>query len=281
MASRKVSTDRVVPLLPYDTLRPLQHIVIRMILVFDSILDSKKLHDTLWHIVAEREGWSRFGARLRRSGSTGLEYHIPAKYSGGRPALNFNHTTHRAKIRDHAEGCQLLPSVGTETKAHLAPGEDFFMPKTGPNKLDDYLESDLPVLGLNVISFEDATVVVLHLPHVLTDGTGIALLLHAWVLALNNKEDKIPIPLAVDVDLLGPLDEEIKLESDKGWLLSDWQRSWLGWTWLNIRSLPRTLDPPLELKTIIVPAARMKVLREAALQDRMAGQETEGGKPPH
>ncbi|KAK5995868.1 Transcriptional regulator calD [Cladobotryum mycophilum] len=272
MAPHKVSTDRVVPLLPYDTNLLLRPCMIRALLVFEAVLDPKLLHDKLWHIVAEREGWSRFGARLRKSSLTGLEYHIPARFSVGRPAINFNHITYRMKIREHPEACQLLPTLGPITKSYTAPGESFYVPKWAPKKISDYFECDLPLLGVNVISFQDATLIAVHLPHTITDGTGVSALLRAWTLALQNREDEIAAPLAIDVDPLDTLDEQIRSEPRKGWL-PEWQSSLLSWTWTALGLLPRAWDPPIEFRTVVVPAREMRKLREMALQHLAAEQQ--------
>lgn len=52
-------------------------------------------------------------------------------------------------------------------------------------------ERDEPILGLHVLSFTDATLVVLGFSHVMMDGTGIESLLTAWSNVLHGREDTV------------------------------------------------------------------------------------------
>ncbi|KAK5988251.1 Acetyltransferase adrJ [Cladobotryum mycophilum] len=262
----RVPTDTVVPLQPYDSNLFLQGLIIRPLYAFDAVLSTAKLRRTLWAVV-ELEGWQRFGARLRRRGVVDLEYHIPAKFSSSRPAVHFTEVTFDMSIKDHLEARHLMaPVVDTAINTYNAPYDGLLLGEDTPKH--DYLNSDLPLLGLHIILFSDATLVMPYLPHCLTDGAGFAALFSAWVLMLQGKECEIPTPFAVEVDPLGDVDESAS-ESTGGFLSAE-QSSALSWTRYLMANMNRVLFTTKEFRTIVIPPSQMKRLRERATQDLLA-----------
>ena len=75
---------------------------------------------------------------------------------------------------------------------------DLFRPEGSPMKIDDYLNSDLPQIGLHVISFTDRTVVTIFFPHTLGDAMAQKALLDAWLLVLNGRADDVVAPRSGD-----------------------------------------------------------------------------------
>jgi hypothetical protein len=69
-----------------------------------------------------------------------------------------------------------------------------------PNGINDYLTSDIPVLGLRVNSFTDKTVVVLQWQHVAFDALGMQYVVEAWSLMLWGKADEVLTPCGLDSD---------------------------------------------------------------------------------
>lgn len=58
-----------------------------------------------------------------------------------------------------------------------------------PASLEDYLDTDRPLLGLRIISFNDGTLVTLSSSHALFDGLGRRELMEAWSLVLHGRPD--------------------------------------------------------------------------------------------
>ncbi|KAJ5207223.1 hypothetical protein N7472_003671 [Penicillium cf. griseofulvum] len=69
-----------------------------------------------------------------------------------------------------------------------------------PNGINDYLTSDLPVLGLRVNSFIDKTVVVLQWQHVAFDALGMQYVVEGWSSMLWGKTAEVLIPCGLDSD---------------------------------------------------------------------------------
>ena len=75
------------------------------------------------------------------------------------------------------------PSWGSPDQClDLACGPD------SPTTIDDYLYADRPILGLHVVSLQDATLVTLHWLHIACDSMGMKPLIEGWVLAMQGKE---------------------------------------------------------------------------------------------
>ncbi|KAK5991872.1 Transcriptional regulator calD [Cladobotryum mycophilum] len=278
MAPPRVPTDRVVPVLPYDSSMAVLTSKIHVLLAYNAVLDPERLRDTLWSVV-EREGWERLGARLRRVGLTGLEFHIPVKFTLERPAINFSQVTHDTSIASHPEACHLVAPIDTETiKTYPAPIEGLILPEGSPVNLFDYLSRDIPLLGIHVVSFRDAAVVVFYLPHMLLDGTGIIATLNAWTMALHGEDCKIPTPIAMDVDPLASIKPNPNLLKPTRHF--PWVWTGLSWGRYVLAISPRLLFSSRVFKTIIVPPSQMKRLRERAIQELAAERGTvKDGRP--
>lgn len=59
------TTPKTIPLNYYDDNILMQTVVFRFMLAFDTALDPEKLHSAFCTL-AEKEGWEKIGARLRR-----------------------------------------------------------------------------------------------------------------------------------------------------------------------------------------------------------------------
>ena len=79
------------------------------------------------------------------------------------------------------------------------------LPNKAPKKLDDYLNTDRPQLGLHIITFHDMTIITIYFPHTLMDAVGQRELLDSWCLMLSSEEDKIKTPYGTEIDPLSTL----------------------------------------------------------------------------
>lgn len=67
-----------------------------------------------------------------------------------------------------------------------------------PASIDDYLYEDRGQLGLHVVSFTDATLVVLYFTHTTLDLLGWGALLAAWTSEMHGRGDEVATPLGGD-----------------------------------------------------------------------------------
>jgi hypothetical protein len=131
-----------------------------------------------------------------------LEHHIPSAFSEDRPAigfdhLNFNHLT----LEEHPVGSRIPRPPRDGRPAIVGDPDELADLIHGPNvptTLDDYLYGDRPELGLRVVSFKNATVIVLHWMHMSFDAIAKRAFLDAWTLMLRGREGEILEPLAPD-----------------------------------------------------------------------------------
>lgn len=129
-------------------------------------------------------------------------------------------------------------------------------------KLDDYLNTDIPQLGLHIVSFKDKTLVCLDWPHTLMDAMGKRALLDAWTLMLQGRPNEIASPQGAYVDPLADLGknptEPHKLASER---LSMFGLAQYGVS--NILDFFRSQ----ENRMVCVPGPFVAKLREEALAD--------------
>jgi hypothetical protein len=117
-------------------------------------------------------------------------------------------------IKDHSIA-SLIPRSSGSKPVVLANTELFeslcHNPAT-PHNLKGYLNSDLPQLAIQTISFSDATLIGLVWPHTLLDALGREALFNAWKLVLQGRENEVLELHGYDQDPLDNLGSNAKKE---------------------------------------------------------------------
>ncbi|KAK7739250.1 hypothetical protein SLS62_011276 [Diatrype stigma] len=259
----RVPTDTVVPVRFFDDTIIFRTFTVYNMFVYDDVLDVEKLHSAM--------------TRLEQGE---LEHHIPAAFTPERPAVTFTSEDHSSvPISAHpvASGVPRPPTDGHP--AIVCDPTDFEpliygegVPRTG----DDYLYKDTPQLGLRIVSFQDATVVIVHWIHLAFDAMGHSAILKAWQLMVEGREDEIPEPLPADNDALreyGTAPTEPHLLADRRMKLS----GLVSWVARNLWSFAVT---PKECRMLCVPGAFLARMRAQALSElrAAAADETAGEK---
>ncbi|RFU77406.1 hypothetical protein TARUN_4823 [Trichoderma arundinaceum] len=204
-APAKVPTDTIIPFRFFDDTPLWKAFILYSMFVFDDVLDAEKLRESL-EALAKRDGWRRLGARMRRDSKGNLEYHAPSEFTEERQALTYTHIVHDICAADHPIASK-LPSPSSRPAVVCDPDDfrDLFCREGGPVSLEDYLNQDIPQLGLHIVSFKDKTLVTLYWPHTLMDALGKKALLNAWMLMLQGRSNEIVSPQGGDSDPLADL----------------------------------------------------------------------------
>ncbi|KAI0023875.1 hypothetical protein F4780DRAFT_27217 [Xylariomycetidae sp. FL0641] len=264
-APATVPTDTVVPLRWFDDTPLWKAFILYSMFSFDDVLDPEKLHDSLTAL-AKRDGWCKLGARLRRNNKGELVYHMPAEFTKDRTAIAYTHARHEMKAADHPIAARLpKPSARPATVADPDVFRPLFMPEGGPSKMDDYLNADIPQLGLHVVSFKDKTLVCLHWPHTTFDALGKRALLDAWMLMLQGRADEVVSLPEQGIDPLAELGKH-PTETHK---LADNRLSMFGLAGYGISNALDFIRSQ-ENRMVCVPASFVAGLREKALAELAA-----------
>ncbi|KAK1983635.1 hypothetical protein LZ30DRAFT_748508 [Colletotrichum cereale] len=272
--SPPLKTDDVYPLHLLDDTKTLREVVVIWTLRFDNVLDPEKLHKSL-AMLLEMGDWRKIGGRLRANG--GLEIHVPQAFTTERPAVLYSQESVAMNIADHPLA-KTLPRA-TEG-ASVQPGppcfRSFATRQDAPASLDDFTFSDIPQLSLHVTSFNDATLVGLSLPHVLTDVMGQQALLRGWSTVLAGRESDVPPVLGAHKDFLVAAGEALTERED--FKLKDRVLQGFGFLKFGLRyALDMTRNPVVETRTIFLPKESIAELRCQAEMDLTP---VEDGKPP-
>lgn len=205
-------------------------------------------------------------------------YHIPASFTADRPRLRYAHASFDDTPISAHPLASLLPHA-TNT-ASVQVGSDVFRTLTArngvPDRLEDYLDSDEPPLELHVLTFRDATLVLLTFPHVLTDAVGLSALLKNWCRVLAGRDEEVE-PLAdgdplmtvgkADGNLLEPHALEPHRLTGLGGL-----RFGLNFLWDIF------FGPKMEMRTVFLPAAVLEGLKRQA-QDGLQPNQSSTASP--
>ncbi|KAI4600014.1 hypothetical protein KJ359_001115 [Pestalotiopsis sp. 9143b] len=129
-----------------------------------------------------------------------MEYHLPAEFTPQRPAVTFSHAQHGISIAEHPLASK-LPRA-SENKPTVAGDPELFTslarPEGTPTSIDDWLTQDRGLLGLHVVSFTDATLVVLYYSHTSFDLMGWGAIMKAWTHVIHGREHLIAKPFGGD-----------------------------------------------------------------------------------
>ncbi|OHF04212.1 hypothetical protein CORC01_00551 [Colletotrichum orchidophilum] len=307
-----VLTDKVIPVDYWD--HHSRDAVLNVMLRFDRQLDAAKLRRALEVLLDRRDGWRRLGARVRLGPSNKLYWHVPATFTEQRPAITYHHNRHnnisirqhplasrlQSRSKDGARPASFSPSPSAPTHSTHDSGPWIVEPGSGvdfsplmrhpsdPTCFEDYLYHDQPMIGLQVTTFNDATLVSLGFSHIMWDCMGLKDLLDAWSLTLQGRQNEV-IPL-IDTDPLGSLGVSTELlqtkprdDEEKATVPSSAPEEYkhvkaqLGVVQLVTLGLRQALDKLLnksaaeEFRTVCVPAAYVKTLRKDALKALEAG----------
>lgn len=294
-------TDEVIPLTLIDNLAAARNTVLSESLRFDQVLDAAKLRDGLTELIQNHGDWRKLGGRLRlrvcphdciltfpliftvcplpkkhvgivanhrniAKPDGSLEIHVPREFTEERPALRFTSQAFDIAIEEHELGGQ-LPKLTDGPSLQPGPTSfDQFNPiPDKPDKLDDYIYSDRPILGLHVTSFTNSSIVTLIWTHVAFGGRGMKELLSAWSRILHGGEDVPPL-LGTHEDVLA----DIGTESDKIAPFRLVQSEIKGWGFVKIVfGLLWELwqHPRVETRAMYLPGQFVSQLRQTCLGD--------------
>ncbi|KXJ86494.1 hypothetical protein Micbo1qcDRAFT_198236 [Microdochium bolleyi] len=209
---QQIEQDEVLPVFAFDDTALNRIMNVTGLLRYDAVLDAGKLRDSLASLL-HTGGWRKLRGRLRLDDQDKLCIAVPRTSSSStryRPALRFRQTVLGQRIATHPLASRLaqhrtrssvqeaIAGFSSSASASLSPNPnpgkgsrkilDFLVPPDWPRTLAEYVDPDRdePVLGLHVLSFTDATIVVLGFSHVLMDGGGLEALLGSWAGVLNS-----------------------------------------------------------------------------------------------
>lgn len=134
-----------------------------------------------------------------------------------------------------------------------------------PKKLDDYLYSDEPQLSIQIVSFEDATLVSVTWPHTFLDAMGLRALFDAWILVLRGQEDQLPPFYGFDVDPVANLGDSSPVEP---YVLADRQLKGLSFFVFVVRYVFDLLwwrkD---EQRIVCLPSSYLQEMKQTAMHE--------------
>lgn len=173
---------------------------------------------------------------------------------------------------DHPVVAPLLPEPKDRPAlvANPAALADVFRGPDSPHSMNDYLYADRPQLCVHVISFRDKTVVSVYWPHSLFDAMGMKVMLDAWTLVLEGREDDIVPPFGFDREVLG----ELGTHPTRPHALADKLMTTSQLVMYGLRNVADMTLRAKENRMVCIPAAFVEKLRAEAAEDLAAeGQE--------
>lgn len=195
-----------------------------------------------------------------------LEYHIPTELSEDRELVTKSFVSHDTTINEDPVACYLpKPSTNPAIVGNADDFKSLYLVPDSSTKLEDYLHTDRSITGLRVVSFHDATVVVLSWLHAAFDVYAKRALLDAWILMMEGREEEIPTPYSHLEDPLSELGKYV-LEPHK---LGDRRVSTLGMIGWGLGNIPDYFRSQ-ETRVVCLPAGFVEELRAVSLEELAA-----------
>jgi hypothetical protein len=135
-------------------------------------------------------------------------------------------------------------------------------PEGGPSKLSDYLNTDIPQLGLHIVSFTDTTLVTIHWPHTMGDAMAKKTILDAWTLVLKGRENEVKAPYGMDWDPF----LKLGVDPTEPHKLASQQLGMFGLVGFGIGLVPTVLRKQ-ETRMVCVPRPFLEKLRQDAIAE--------------
>ncbi|KAL2859791.1 uncharacterized protein BJX67DRAFT_40832 [Aspergillus lucknowensis] len=205
---KKIPTDTVLPMPAWDDQRRMRHCCLHVTSRFDDVLSPEVLRQSLERLL-QIDGWRTLGARLRMRDDGKLEYHLPAQYDAERPGFGFAVIKHAMCIKEHPLAAR-LPQATTQPSllSDTADVSSICLGPDCPRDIDDWLYSDRPQLAIDVVLFDDATLLTVTFLHTLTDAMGLSSFMKAWTSIINGREDQVPAFHSVGEDPMAQFTEK-------------------------------------------------------------------------
>ncbi|KAK3317261.1 LysR family regulatory protein [Cercophora scortea] len=290
-----VPTDTIIPLSFWDCEHHVSGLSFDITFRFDDVLDHEALRAALARLL-QLGNWRKLGARLRRNPATegGLEYHVPQTFDDKRPGFAYSSATFAMPIDAHPEASRLArpqdfatadrPAVFSTSFA-AAPAFRAFIRTPGfPERLDDWLYSDSPQLGIRTIVFADATLVTISFLHSLMDMMGMHAIMEAWTAVLRGEEDKVKPFEGFAHDALAGLGKPTVTAPLQKYVFTD--TLLVGWSWIlfGLRYLLTTewlWHRREEERLIFLPGKHLTQMRNQAMAElTAANSKPEPNTPP-
>lgn len=195
-----------------------------------------------------------------------LEYHIPTELSEDRELVTKSFVSHDTTINEDPVACCLpKPSMNPAIVGNADDFKSLYLGPDSPTKLEDYLHTDRSITGLRVVSFHDATVVVLSWLHAAFDVTAKRALFDAWILMMQGRDEEIPTPYSHHEDPLSELGKYV-LEEHK---LGGRRLSTLGMVGWGLGNIPDYFQRQ-EARVVCLPAGFVKELLAVSLEELLS-----------
>ncbi|ERS95274.1 uncharacterized protein SPSK_06167 [Sporothrix schenckii 1099-18] len=204
----------VIPIALTDQQKPLDNIRIRTHFVVKGRLDAAALKAGLDKLI--REHWRKLGGRLVWNSTRGVfEYHVPQTFTDGYELFTWTESDKSSESIETAVPSLKAPSTTpkeaetvTETDGSASGGnvggmvflppvmvyDAAFRPANWPFHVADD-PTDSPILYIHMTLYDDASVLAMSVPHMVTDQMGLTTLVNAWMGVLAGQT---PPPLIDD-----------------------------------------------------------------------------------
>lgn len=183
------------------------------------------------------------------------EYHIPVKPAASE---SFAKLDVPGPIESHYRFARPSPTISCTVKEN--PHHLFF--PQAPHDIDALLRDDVPITHIHVTTFDDATLVGLYVPHILSDGHGVAAIVRALTAILSGK--KAPPPLEHMDPFLPFTQTPLSAPAPYGWRVLSlietvviYARAF--WEW--------AFDNDLENREVFFPASDVARIKSHAMED--------------
>ncbi|KAM0492309.1 hypothetical protein ACHAP8_009994 [Fusarium lateritium] len=269
-----------------DDTRAQRDMILHWTFHFNDVLDTEKLRTSLAKLL-EIGDWRKLGGRYRINAQGKAEFHVPKTFTKERPPFQYSQRDFDMNIEDHPIG-RNFPQAGEYPSLHPG-GYEFKDLATAPdNPVNgwDLLVGDKPQMALNIVSFQNATLVTLVFSHMLMDAGGLQALLQNWSLVLAGRESEVSPVFGARKDVTNDIAEGRMEDPSDGFVQEElevapkrikgfkmfvfvmrflWELLWYG-------------KP--ESRTIFLPKTAVSRLRQEALEDLTITEGFNGDEKP-
>ena len=190
-----------------------------------------------------------------------MKYHIPAYFTAACPPVTFTQKQHHSPASQHLIA-PLTNQYGSEPQVY---GDNdairhLTTPPGAPRTVAEYVNAELPQIGVHVVRFTDATIITVSWPHTFSDLLGMREFMGAWTSVISNPHAKICEPYQIYENPLETLGENpTELYQLSALRMSNWAL-----TKFLVRHIPVYFLSKRVSRSVYVPADFVSSLRQMA-----------------
>lgn len=211
-----------------------------------------------------------------------MEIHVPKQFNEEFPAFEYKHDTQfKDKSLDSHPVGRVFPTPTDQPSIQQLPEtlRQFMAPDDHPDTVEGLIETNKSQISLTIVSFKDATLVSVALPHTLGDVVTLVQMIHNVSLVLAGRTKDVPPCLDAHTDALEDVANDASIPLDAGCLMEKKRLGRYGVAKFIVRQLWERSQRNRQLRMVYIPKdVYQRLISKVRADAQPSSSESDGDK---